>query len=371
MAGTIAGILAGAATAAALSYLPILPPRPSDPGPLLEAQARLQAAESRIGALEARPEPTASEPAPAKYDEIEALGHRVADLERVAQALARIDARLDALEARPQSEGAAAPQAPAEDARVSELAERITALDGRIETTAHTAEEAVKLATAAGEAAQRAASAATALPDRLATLDKKVADLAGLPGRVVALDQRIQLAAQPSRAIAWPVALGTLRTAVDEGRPYRRELDAAVALSGPGYEKLRSIDGAADKGLPTLRAVQARFGQVSSALLATVPRTGEPEGVLERLARNAEGLVRFRPSQPVDGNSTGAVVARAEDQLARGDLAGAIATVGELPPDLVKVATPWLQLAKARLDADRLLSELTAEALAALARTGG
>jgi uroporphyrinogen-III synthase len=374
VAGAIAGILAGAAVTLTASYLPIFPPRPADPGPLLEAQARLQAAESRISALESRPEPAPqSDPKlDAKYNEVEALGRRLSDLEHATQSLARLNARLEALEAAPRGEGApAAPQPAVEDIRVPALQDKVAGLDGRVETATRGADEAVKLANAAGEAAQRAVNVTAALPDRIVTLEKKIADLSSLPGRLTALDQRIQLASQPSRAIAWPVALGALRTAIDEGKPYRAELDAAVALSGPGYEKLRAIDATADKGLPTLRAVQAKFEQTSSELLATLPRSEDQGSILERFARNAEGLVRFKPTQPAPGNSTGAVVARADDQLGRGDLAGAIATVGELPPDRVKIATPWLQLAKARLDADRLLSELTAEALAALARTGG
>ena len=378
LAGAIAGILAGAAVTITASYLPIFPARPADPGPLLEAQARLQAAESRIIALESRPEPA---PAPqsdpkldAKYNELEAFGRRLADLEHAAQALARLNARVAALEAQPREEGApaATPQSAVEDIRVPALQDKVAGLDGRVETAARSAEEAVKLATTAGEAAQRAAGIASALPDRLVALDKKVADLAGLPARLTALDQRIQLASQPSRMIAWPVALGVLRTAVDEGRPYRAQLDAAVALAGPGYERLRAIDGTADAGLPTLRTVQLRFESVSSELLSALPRpTEDGSSVLDRFARNAESLVRFKPTAPTGGNTPGAVVGRAQAQLARGDLAGAITTVNELPPDLVKIATPWLQLAKARLDADRLLAELTAEGLAALARTGG
>jgi hypothetical protein len=174
--------------------------------------------------------------------------------------------------------------------------------------------------------------------------------------------------------IAWPVALGALRTALDEGRPFRSEYDAAMTLAGPGYERLKALEGIANSGVPTLREVQGRFDDLVSQLLSNVPRD-EPaddiSAVLNKLARSAEGLVRFRPTPGMEGDTPAALVGRVQSQLSRGDLAGAIATVGQLPPDLVKIATPWLQIAKTRLDADRLLAELTDQALAALARTGG
>ena len=392
--GTFAGLLAGAVAAGALTYTGILPPLGADPGPLLEAQARLQATEARLSALESRPEPepaAASEPAPAaaaapdpaiiaKLDQIEVLATRVTEVERAAQALSRLDARIAALETQAR-ETESAPAAghtggrPAgEDARVSALQTEVKGLEGKIDSAAHGAEEAIRLATTAGEAAQRAATAATPLPDQLAAIDRKLAELSSLPGRVVALDQRLQLAAAPSRMIAWPVALGALRTALDEGRPFRSEYDAAMTLAGPGYERLKAIEGIASSGVPTLRQVQGRFDDLVSRLLSNVPRD-EPANdigaVLNKLARSAEGLVRLRPTPGMDGETPAALVSRIQSQLSRGDLAGAIATVGQLPPDLVKVATPWLQIAKTRLDADRLLAELTDQALAALARTGG
>ncbi|KAA5603289.1 uroporphyrinogen-III synthase [Blastochloris sulfoviridis] len=384
--GTFAGLLAGAVAAGALTYTGILPPLGADPGPLLEAQARLQATEARLSALESRPEP-APAPAPtapaepdpaivAKLDQVEVLATRIAELERAAQALSRLDARIAALEtqARETESAPAAGQPAGDDTRVSALQTQVKGLETKIDGAAHGAEEAIRLATTAGEAAQRAAAAATPLPDQLAAIDRKLAELSSLPGRVVALDQRLQLAAAPSRMIAWPVALGALRTALDEGRPFRAEYDAAMALAGPGYERLKAIDGVAASGVPTLRQVQGRFDDLVSQLLSNVPRD-EPANdigaVLNKLARSAEGLVRFRPTPGMDGETPAALVGRVQSQLSRGDLAGAIATVGQLPPDLVKIATPWLQIAKTRLDADRLLAELTDQALAALARTGG
>ena len=81
--------------------------------------------------------------------------------------------------------------------------------------------------------------------------------------------------------------------------------------------------------------------------------------------------MRLRPTTPQDGDSPAAVIGRAHGAVARGDLAGATAALERLPPDLLNTATPWLQTAKRRLDADRLLGDLVSNALAALARAGG
>jgi hypothetical protein len=84
------------------------------------------------------------------------------------------------------------------------------------------------------------------------------------------------------------------------------------------------------------------------------------------LIANARRIVRIRPTGEVEGDTVGAILARAETRLAAGDLAAAVEELASLDPAAKAAMAGWLERARARLQAERLLAALNEEVLTGL-----
>jgi hypothetical protein len=93
----------------------------------------------------------------------------------------------------------------------------------------------------------------------------------------------------------------------------------------------------------------------------------KPSGsFIEKLQANAEKLVRIRPLDAPPGDDAPAVLTRIESDIAKADIAGALADVGKLPEPARQVAVDWVTRASARqqaLSAARQFAAVTARAL--------
>ena len=96
----------------------------------------------------------------------------------------------------------------------------------------------------------------------------------------------------------------------------------------------------------------------------TPPREG---GFLDRLAANAEKLVRVRPIEEI-GRRSGAILARIEVRAAQADVAGALAELAKLPAPVREGAAPWIAKVEARNAALASSRRLAADAFAALGK---
>jgi hypothetical protein len=185
-----------------------------------------------------------------------------------------------------------------------------------------------------------------------------------LNSRLTALENRLTA---PSRVVpqnsAQIVALGALRDAIVAGAPFAKELAAVHALLGERAAALAPFESSAAEGLPTIPKLAARF----AALAPKLSREPEPEGYFARLWANVTHLVEVRPVGEVEGTSAGAIVARMEARLQRGDLAAALDEATRLPDAAKSVAADWLAVATRRRDAEIAVKNLLAAELAALA----
>jgi len=77
--------------------------------------------------------------------------------------------------------------------------------------------------------------------------------------------------------------------------------------------------------------------------------------------------VEVRPIGEAQGISAGAVVARIETRLARGDLAAAIEEASKLPASAKTEAADWIAAATQRRDAEAAIKTLLSAALASSA----
>lgn len=266
--------------------------------------------------------------------------------------LAATRERLRALESRPAPTAGGVDLAPL-DRRIGQNEAAIRALQAQPQLPAKLVDEVESLGKAVAELKKSSADAAAVL--RLADrLDKVEAEMR-------------EIQARRSSAAALMLAVGQLREALAKAMPFDAELRAVAALAPQDSEVAPAIEALrprAVSGIPGFATLAGRFHvQAPEIVRAEVLPTGQSwwRDTLDRLAT----LVTIRREDGnAAGSSTAAIVARAEARLAEGDLAGAVAEADTLTGGPAAAAGPWLADARARLAADKAVSELSAHVVA-------
>jgi len=190
------------------------------------------------------------------------------------------------------------------------------------------------------------------------------AAIEALNNRLSALEQRFAAPPRQAANAAQIVALGALRDAIVTGGPFEKELAGVRALLGDRAAPLAPFEPAAHDGLPSTAKLFARFAELAPKLARE--DTPPPAGYFARLWSSAANLVQVRPVGEAQGTSAGAVVARMEERLKRGDLAAALDEGARLPEPAKAAAADWFAAAAQRRDAERAVKNLIDAELAAL-----
>ena len=301
-------------------------------------EARLAAIEQQLRDVAARPLPPAIDPKA---------------LDDLSARLGRLDAAL------------ASPRPAATDPA---LASRISALEGEVKATAETIG-------ILGRRSDAAATAATAARPAAGAVQR--ADLDALAQRVTLIERaaktlEAELAKRPppptgDSASRLALAAAALERAVGRGDPFAPELAAAKAL-GAEAGALAPLEPFAAAGVPSAAALARELAALAPELRETTAGAAREVGVLDRLAANAERLVRVRPLEGAAGSDPAAVVARIEVKAREADIAGALAELAALPPALRAPAQDWIIKAQARTAALAASRRLAADALAGLGK---
>ena len=285
----------------------------------------------RLAAIEKQLNDLAARPAPASVDP-KAIN---ATLDDIAARLARLES------------AQAAPRAPVTDPVVL----------GRL----NAAENATKsLADNAAAMSRRAEAADAALRETNNRIDKLTAALNDMQTTLRSA------AAGSDRASRLAVAASALRNAVEHGDPFTAEL-AIVKPLAPDANAVALLEPFAASGVPGNAALGQELAAIIRPMLRASDRPPSDAGFLDRLQANAEKLVRIRPvGEEVRGDDRTAILARAEQRAAQGNIPGALTELNKLPPDARVLVQPWIAKTEARnkaLDASR---RLAADAVAAL-----
>lgn len=179
--------------------------------------------------------------------------------------------------------------------------------------------------------------------------DRQASVIARLEAEVSRLKAIDEAAAGKARALA------ALTKKMGAGEPYRRELDAYAKAGGV---PAASIEASADDGLATMASLMESFPEARDRALAA-SRRENARGPGSRIGANFAAFIRLRPAQPIEGGSAGAVLSRAEANLAGGDLAGAVGELAALTGGAREAMAPWAERARARVAAEAALSALT------------
>jgi hypothetical protein len=249
--------------------------------------------------------------------DLKSLSARVARLEAEAATTQELAARVAKIEARPAPKPAPAAQSPTDKAAFEALSNQVT-------------------------------KAIAENRDAVAKFEARIGDIA-------ARDQTRE---------ARLVALANLRQAVAGAHPFAAELAAVEALSpdkAATEKALAPLEADARAGLPSLASLSERFDrEVAPAILRARGVAADRDFGQQILARIERLVVirRISPGAPLPRDAVEAAVVRAEDALNRGDLAGAVVSLGHLPPASVEAATPWLNDARRRIAAEAAVAKL-------------
>jgi hypothetical protein len=169
------------------------------------------------------------------------------------------------------------------------------------------------------------------------------------------------------RAARLALAAAALDRAVVRGEPFAAELATVNAL-GAGAAALAPLEPFAANGLPSAGTLGRELVALTPALAQAAGGAARETGWFDRLAANAEKIVRIRPLEEVAGSDPAALVARIEVKAGGADIAGALTELSTLPASVRAPADAWIAKARARTDALAASQRLADRALAELGK---
>jgi hypothetical protein len=186
---------------------------------------------------------------------------------------------------------------------------------------------------------------------------------AGLSDRVTRLESA---QGRTDQAAAAALAAATLSEAAQGSGPFAADLVPFQRLM-PASSDLSALAPLAARGAPSRAALAAALPQIASIASAAAHRPKKPSGYLSLIGAWISRVVIIRR---VDPNAPGVdgVLVRAETQAGAGDLAGAVSTLDRLSPEARAPLAEWVAAAQRRIEIDRLIAALRAQALAGLAQ---
>jgi hypothetical protein len=274
---------------------------------------------------------------------MEAMAARIAALEAFAQSVGEL------ADARP-GEGVVAAPNPALSIRLAELEQDLRTLDAAL---------AVAVETLAAEAV--------------------VPDLSQVEARLTEVEETLRsvgpAAASRGSASALVLAAGQLRDRLLGPGPFRAELDTVrqvaqsrVLVDRELQSAMNRLGDLASDGVVTVDQLTREFSGLARQI---VTATAPDEGWVADLWGRVRGVISVRRTGDIEGDTTQAIVARAEVRLADRDLAGAVAELDSLDGPSLNAVRSWMVLARARATADEAAALIATRAVALLAQEFG
>ncbi|MEJ2816525.1 hypothetical protein [Caulobacter sp. CCG-8] len=187
-------------------------------------------------------------------------------------------------------------------------------------------------------------------------------DVAQLEGRVSALETGQQRALDAAGAA---LAAATLADAARGARPFTEEL-AGMERVLPLSPDLRTLGRLAQQGAPTRAGLADEFETLAGRTAVAARDPGRNADFLARLRHALSSVVSIRQVGATQGNKPDAVLARAQKLLNEGDIEGALNTLESLPVPAQTVLATWRAAAERRIEIDRHIAAIRADALAGL-----
>jgi hypothetical protein len=187
-------------------------------------------------------------------------------------------------------------------------------------------------------------------------------NVAQLEGRVAVLESGQQRALDAAGAA---LAAATLADAARTARPFSEELVSLERVL-PLSPDLRALARLAQDGAPTRAGLAAEFDTLTARAAVAARDPGRDADFLARLRHALSSIVSIRQVGSTQGSTPDAVLGRAQKLLNEGDIEGALAAIEPLPASAQIVLSPWRASAERRVEIDRHIAAIRADALAAL-----
>ncbi len=170
-------------------------------------------------------------------------------------------------------------------------------------------------------------------------------------------------------ASAMVLAVNQLRDALRQSSTFVKELAMVKRLASDNekmLEAINTLEPFAKNGVPTLTVLRVRFKETARDIVRADVSYQQSDWT-DRLINRLRGLVTIRRLDGADGDSTDALVLRAEEKLNASDLAAAVTILEKLKDKPAEAAQKWLKDARTRLKSERALATLHVQAVALLA----
>lgn len=230
-----------------------------------------------------------------------------------------------------------------------------------------TAPEAPVSATPSPSPIAERVAAGTALalesPEPLAPAPAQ-AEVERLNGRITALEASQKTVADAAVAA---LAVATLAEAAGTSRPFGPELLGLERVL-PGSPDLRALEPLSRTGAPTRAGLATQFGNLAGRAASAARNPGVEADLFSRIRYALSSIVSIRYVGSTKGSTPDAMLARAQALLDEGDVEGAVAALDPLNDSSREVLAPWFVAANRRIEIDRHVSAVRADALAELAR---
>lgn len=356
--GVVALLLAGG-----LQWAGVLPsPGASAPVNLAALQAEIDSLEETVAALQDRPADAGT-----TGDVAATVEGAVTGIDENRQAVSALSARLGEFEERLSGIDDALASVSAGDGTeppaVADLRTRIDAMESSI-ASAVSPEAVADTEAEIGGLREQIGVLSGRLDESLPALETSLADLqtsmGGIEQRLADVENDIDAGA--GSRVASAIAASALKSAADRGASFMAELEAFAAVRADD-ESVEALREYAASGVPTLSQLSERFPAVANRIVAAGSGVGPDAGVADRLMASARSLVQVRPVGDVEGEAPGAIAARMEAALQRGDLERALAEWDTLPEEAKAVSSDFAADLRARKQVDTLISDVLSGAV--------
>ena len=164
------------------------------------------------------------------------------------------------------------------------------------------------------------------------------------------------------KAAALLLTINQLREAQGRGAvPFEQDLALARKLAGDNPETLAAIEKLgpyAKSGILSQKRLEKEFKGLAGEIVMAKLR-GEDASVRERALARFSNLVTVRRVDDLEGETTDAVVARAQLMLEQGNVQGAIQELQSLEGESAQVAQPWIEQAQGQVIASQAADVLS------------
>jgi hypothetical protein len=313
-----------------------------------QGQADLkQALQTQIQGLTARVEKLEQAPQPVPAPESDEQAKQIADL----------GAKVDALAAKEQSDAQAAQQKPPEAAPAPTPSEpdhaALDALAAQVHNDAQGQVAALSQHIEEALAQEKSAAEQAATQEKVALDQQEQSDQAArktLAARIQKLEQGEGLVSGEAQKTAHAIRVEQAAVALESGQPLGDIQGAAPALAA--Y---------ATKPPPTEAGLRAAFPKVAEAAKAASRPEEAKTSFLDRaLARLQQSVTVRRGDHVIVGDPAAGIVATAQEDLANGDLAGAVQALSALQGPAAAAVADWVAQAHGLLAARAALANLSA-----------